>query len=347
MAGENRGIVEYLEVGCAAVLHPSPDRTDNLRYRTVIRGWREGAYVLFDMPDEELHCVPNQACVIRFLVRGEACGFSTRIAAWGTKAKRYFHVLWPPSIQAVGFRKFERVECSIPCTLTTDEGKTLEGEVRDMSRGGVAIWLKTKLNTSGRVRVAFRLPDGARVEGAPCTVRSVHPMQGGALHGCEIDEDAPDDLRESIGFFVSTTLERMHPPQAFGHRVVFIEQDDDRIKTLREALENQGVETAVARGIVDGFFRLRTALPSVLLISGDLDEMAPGELCRIVKNTPGLDSLSMFVYGGEGADVEATVKEAGAEHYFASVAVTEQIVSEVLLRMPDSGGEDDQEAETS
>ena len=323
-------IERCLEVGAAALLHSAPNRKDGPRYKTCIRGWQAGSYVMHDLPPgDELVMTRNQPCVIRFVAKGNACGFDARVLAWGNQLNPFFRVTWPAQIERMAIRKHDRVQLRVPCTVKGPDGKTMEAELRDVSAGGIGIQLTDPLAQDAPLTVSFLLPDGAAIRDIACVVRSAKPDQDGAYHGCQFGE-GHEDSKNAIEFFVSTTLERADGGRPGGRRVLFVEPNANQIAALREVLAGHDVQVATAATVVDGFFRLRMVSPGVLLINYDqpgLDGIAVG---KIIKGTPGLHVPPVILYGGEGPDIEKRAKEAGLDHYFASVVMTEQLAGQIL-----------------
>ncbi len=336
MTGETQDIERYLSVGSAGILHTEPHRKDGPRYKTTIRGWQKGSYVMLDMPaDDELALVRGQPCVVRFVARGEACGFDARAQNWGCRIHPYFRVEWPSHIEVVSVRKYERIEANLPCTVALDDESSLEGEIRDLSAGGCSLFLSEAQPVGSRLRASFKLPDGTNIENLECVVRNARPNRVGAFHGCEFEGD-PGAARNDLEFFVSTTLERMRVTTRASQRVLFIEGEPEDVAVLQGVLQDRGYGVTVASGLVAGFHRLRMSAPRVLLLNWRQKDLSGLEICAIVRATRGFEDLPVFLYGGEDPSLEEQALKAGATQYFPSITMTERIADEVFLYMGDA-----------
>jgi c-di-GMP-binding flagellar brake protein YcgR len=236
MSDGTQDVERYLNVGTPAILHTEPHRKDGPRYRTVIRGWQKGSYVMLDMPaDDEIALVRGQPCVVRFVADGDACGFDARAQNWGSRIHPYFRVNWPRHIEVVSVRKHERIEAMLPCTIVLDDESSQEGEIRDLSGGGCGVFLSQPQPVGARLRACFRLPDGTNIENLACAVRNVRPDPAGAFHGCEFEEDQTG-ARNDLDFFVSTTLERLRVTTRATQRVLFLANDPEDVAVLLQLL---------------------------------------------------------------------------------------------------------------
>ena len=323
-------IERYLVVGSAALLHSQTPSKHSSRYKTVMRGWCQNAYIMFDLPSgEDALMGKNQPCVIRFVANGEACGFHGRILFWGNQINPFFRVAWPQRLEIMTVRKHERLELRVPCVVSGPENSEHEGEVRDISTGGLGVCLPKLFPVGTLLSVSFSLPDGGVIEGIGCTVRNAKTDAGGTYHGCQF-RGGHETAKADIEFFVSTTLERVGICELSTQRVLFVDQNLDELGVIREVLEKQNIEVIVVSNIVDAFFRLRLASPGVLLVNHNLSPIPGLMVCRIVKDTRGLRSMPVFLYGGNEPGLEQRAAEAHVDRYFPSIVLTEKIVSEIL-----------------
>ncbi|HIJ65954.1 MAG TPA: hypothetical protein HPP77_08370 [Candidatus Hydrogenedentes bacterium] len=323
-------IEQYLEVGGAALLHTAPHKKNGPRYKTRIRGWHRGVYVMNDLPAaNDLVMVKNQPCIVQFVVNGEACGFDARIASWGNRLNPFFRVTWPQQMQLVTVRKHTRIDVRAACSVVITGGAAMDGQLRDLSAGGVGLWLPEPVAAGTELTASFSLPDGAVINGVSCVVRSAKTDGQGAYHGCQFSE-VSDDAKVDIDFFISTTLERTGACEPRTRRVLFIDENPGQANALRQVLAEQDVEVVTASGIVDGFFRLRLASPGVLLINHDQTDLAGLSIARIVKQSRGFRPPPVILYGGDQPDLEQRAKEGAVDHYFPSIVMTEQIAERIL-----------------
>ncbi len=329
MGSQLRKLEDHIVVGCPAILHTQPRIKDGPRLKAVIRGWLAGSYVLLDVSDEDdASLTRHQACVVRFIHEGKACGFPAEVLECGKRANTHCQVSWPESVEVVTFRKHERIAIGLKCTVSDGDNPSTEGQVRDLSTGGCGVLLPTAREEDTTLQLSFQLPDGAIIDGLPCVVRRVRAIGEGVLHGCEFQQAAAEVVQE-IEFYISTTLERLRLEERTEPRVLFIEENGSRIQVLRQELGQRGYDVAVASGIMDGFFRMRVVRPDLLLVNETQKGLNGADLCRIVRETHGFEALPIFLYGeGESTGEDKTAKS-GATGYFPTISMTEEVMRQI------------------
>lgn len=323
---QERGDLESLfSVGCPAVIHTSPGDRDEKRFPTAVRGWFEGNYVLLDRPIVDETVAPfakSQRCLVRFLSEGKACGFPCTLLKNGDNVSPYLRVSWPRKIECVGIRKHERVEIRVPCKIRRENQHDLEGETIDLSAGGCGIWTETRIAPDTLVRLSFSLPDASTISEARARLRSVRAVGRGFLIGCMFEED--EEARTACDFFVSTTVERMRGGK-HQRRALLLESEDVRADGTRAKLEQKGYRVITVSCIVDAFFSLRMAFPSCFWIGAEQPEMPALDICRILRETKGFDSLPVYVIGSNDTGLGDELKALGVV-YVSSIDLMDRIL---------------------
>lgn len=308
---------KYLQVGTPAVLSLEDSPSDAPRHRTAVRGWHTGAYVVLDTPMENglpLAVRSGQSCVVRFVVDGIACGFDASVIDRPVGSRSYFSVSWPVKMEVMRMRKHARVEVTVPCRIHRNGDTEAKGELRDLSAGGCRLFSTAILPVSTRLELSFTLPDGVPVDRVKAEVRGVTRVACGALLGCRFDAEQDSAVRNAVGFFV-TGAERTYATGQAASHVLVIDPDAARGTALQEALKQRGYQATAVSGVVDGFARLRMLMPVLVMLNYTETDLPSTKICRIVKQTRGLEMLPVFVYGGEAGKAEQEARAAGAMQY--------------------------------
>jgi c-di-GMP-binding flagellar brake protein YcgR/CheY-like chemotaxis protein len=308
-----------LAVGAVAILHIERYGKDSPRHRTFIRGWEEGKCVILDAPRLDgtpVRLQPHDRCIIRFFCRGDACGFDASVRDSSTKTFPFLYVGWPDRVDITQIRQHQRVELKLPCVVLTHTGERLNGEIRDLSVGGCRFASRLPLEDDAPLRLSFSLPDGSRIEDLPATVRVCRPQKEEFACGCEFDSatDGGGGLRD-IEFFVTTRISQGRTDGSSQRPVLVLEPDSGRMEHLCGEFEELGFPVFGAPSVVDAAYRLRVSTPGVLLVSANQTGCTPADVCRWVRNAPGMGELPVLVYDTDAASVKQ-VKESGASEVF-------------------------------
>jgi len=327
-----RNVEHYLAVGTLVILNIE----DRARYRTVLRGWQPGQYLILDSPmigEGPVFLRRGQPCVLRFVAQGAACGISSIVVERASIEVPLLRIRWPEQIEVVRVRRHERIELMLPCRIICEDDAEMVGELSDLSVGGCKIYSKTTLPENSLVRLSFVLPDGSAIERAKVEVRSIAKVGRGGLHGCRFLGD-DDRVSNDIEFFVSATLQRLRAPGNVSQRALILGPSSSiEIDGLRDALEEAGCGVTTASGAVNGFFRVRMMPPSVVVVSEDLGEITGSAFCRVLKNTPAFRSLPVFVYGGDVTSARQAALAAGAAGYLPDIHDVEAVAQELMRHL--------------
>lgn len=319
--GNVKDFEQCLSVGQTFIYCPESGRIGQRRYRAVLRGWYSGYYLSLDRPkanDRFVALRDSEACIMRFLYEGQACGFDSMVLGWdGEKAMPQFRVAWPREFQMVSIRKHERVKVHVPGTLTVKGGNTYPVEILDISEGGCGICttMPTGLEAQDDVRIAFTLPDGSLIDGIIGTICTSRPTKQGMIAGCQFRQDQ-ESLISDIRFFILAVLGRMMNKPGHARRVVVIEQLPDNPQSLSNTLEREGYEVVPATGVMEAFYRLRMAQPTAMILHYEQQELPWDQICRVVRGTRGFEELPIFLFAPPDPSVQSRVIEAGVTAYF-------------------------------
>jgi c-di-GMP-binding flagellar brake protein YcgR len=325
MLQDHGDLQDLFTVGSPAVIHTNPGESDEKRFPTIIRGWYMGNYVLLDRPitDETGSAfTKSQRGLVRFVSEGRACGFPCTLLKCGDQASPYLRVSWPRKIECVGIRKHERVEIRVPCKIEQEDQPEIEGETVDLSAGGCGIWSETRISPDTPVRISFSLPDASSVTGAKAVVRSSRPTGKGFFLGCMFDEEEP--ARTACDFFVTTTVERMRGGEN-RKRALLLESEDVRAESTRAKLEEKGYHVITVTCVVDAFFSLRMAFPNCFWIGAEQGELPALDICRILRQTNGFQTLPIYVIGANDTGLADELKQMDVV-YVSSIDVMDRVL---------------------
>lgn len=327
--GKEPDIASHLSVGLAVMVHVAPNRNDSPRFKTYLRGWQHGSYIILDVPTELETALPvrSQQCVVmRFMSHGAACGCLTTVLDMGAgKQMQYIRVAWPENVRVIALRRQERAVTRVPCTVGIEGRQPFEAELVDVSTGGCRLTLRDELTGGTKVKLSFILPDGTEIENAGAVVQSAMSDPSGFQHGCKWE--TVNELQESdIAFFVATSLSDLRHAKEKFQAVLFIDSEPNDSASLRERLAEIGIERILALDSIDGIYRLRRANPRAVFIGLDHPHVDAAALCGLIRDSERFKSTPVYVFGG-GSDGERQANEAGATGYLPSLADVEGVMT--------------------
>lgn len=324
---ETKEVERYLRVGAVVMLYTGLTRKDAPNARTIMRGWHAGSHVFVDRPktdrDSFLALQEKQTVILRYIVEGQACAFSTQIIDWDSrKGYPYLRLLWPTEIQLAAFRKHERLKVNLPCQISSEGGASFEGEIQDLSEGGCGVWVDkastaASIEPGSRLIINFRLPNGVMIEDLRICAKGVRAQQAGLILGCQY-EGKQFDLINDISFFATSVQEHQRLDAGdFKRRfALVIEPDPALAQKIRREFIRRNVEAITVSAMVDGIHFLRISPPSVIVARADLPELPGSALCRLLRNTRGLEIVPVFLYGEFEAGQSEDFMNAGATAVF-------------------------------
>jgi CheY-like chemotaxis protein len=336
MSSSAEDVARCLEVGRAAVLQPvTEDGKGKFRIKGFIRGWQRGRYVLLDVPTRDLptNVRPEVPCVVRFLNEGTACGFrATVLDTRSVGHEQYVRVTWPAEISFSRVRRHERVEVSIPCKATNQDGLEISATILDLSFGGCRIEFAEGVVEGDALALCFVLPDASVIDGLRVSCRNVAGPTGRHSAGC-VFSDGQDASLQDINFYVTTTLDRMRGQVPSLPRVLIIERNARVVRFLQGWFEQRGYEAVVSSEGVDGIFLLRMSRPDAMLVNVAFPGLPGPEICRTVKASERFKDLTVLAYGEESEEQRRRALDAGASFYISAgddVQRISQAISEHL-----------------
>ena len=334
MANEETSVESVLRVGNTVVLNLGPSGKEGPRHRTVVRGWEKPVEIVLDRPKDAGRYVPlheDAPCVVLFVAGGKACAFKTQILSWDNWGDNCrLRVAWPTAIETVSFRKFERFKVHLDCTVSQSDKPDVKGEIQDLSLGGCGFLLPVEVCKDTTVTLSFTLSDGRSLEGVKAVVRNGRRVGEEAfIMGCGFAENQEHILSE-IAFFIAAMFGRGEAGEKGPGRVLIIDDSSERSAPLWRALTERGCEAYLASSAVDGLARLRLVGAKALVISQEQQDLDPVAIVRLLRATHGLETLPVFVYGGNEAELRKKADEVGITGYFASSKMTDAICDAVV-----------------
>lgn len=324
-------VENYLSVGCPLVFHSDPFHKEAPRYSTILRGWRKPNYMLVDRPKvggRYAAMRENQPCVIRFVHDGNACAFDSLVLDWDTRQyNSYCRILWPRAITVLSFRKSERIKANFPCKIKAGDN-IADGVVQDISIGGCSVKTSVGVAQGTRVVLSFVFSEGTVVEHVQSVVRSARQVAEDFVLGCQF---LPGQVvvENEVAFFVISSLNRTGKPDG-GTRLLIISKDVDESILLKQMFEQQGVETLVVSGTLEGLARLKMTAPGGVIINQQQEELPGVLVARLIRTSPGYESLPLFLISADEATVAEQATRAGVTKIFATTAPKLEIVQNVV-----------------
>lgn len=325
-----------LQLGLPVLLHLNPMSREGQRLPSHIRGWHKPHHILVDMPVENAAYASlqkGQSCIIRFLAEGRACGFSSQILDWDKQgALRYCRIAWPQQTQCIAFRKHERIDLFVPCTIHKGED-AWPGEIADLSIGGCRVLSSGIIEPDTELMLDFTLPDGLPMMHVKAIVRKVRFSHGKTVLGCEF---APDQecLQSDMAFFILGRLPRHDEERAARQRVLIIGDNPEMVRPLRAAFDGADWEVYTTDSTMEGLMRLRMVAPSALLVAFGMKDLGARNLISLIRATRGFEALPVFVFGGEISESETLLSGLTGTRHLPLPLECKRVVSQVRECLP-------------
>lgn len=289
-----------LQVGMEVFLDASPGQPHSKRFSARLRGWELGSYILVGlMPGAGTPAVrQGKACVIRFMHEGEVWGFSAMFAEQGLNdGFPLIQLYWPKEVARVQVRKHERVAIQTPCAIELEDGTNAAATIGDLSGGGCSLYVKSEIPVGTILRLTFRMPDGGQVNRRPVIVRNRHPVPGkGIKYGCQFQ--AVEDKDHGIQLFVARKIAADRGESAPHPQILVLSRNELDVERARQALSGSTFEVIEAAGILDLGYRLHSCAAAAILISFEQRELSAIEVLPLIRQSPGMGEIPLFMYGG-------------------------------------------------
>ena len=322
MSIDDTDVERYLGVGNAAVFYVEPKRKQKIRYKTVIRGWTKGKIISFDRPCEMsgtyVSLREGMNCGIRFIAEGTACSFEANVLEWDQRSRTpCVRIAWPEKLGRTAFRQFERMAINIPCELRIEGGGKLEGRLRDLSLGGCGLEFTEFVEIGSIGHLSFSLPDGSHIKGMEAVCRSSQKTGREYATGFQFSPEQ-EFLESDIAFYIRSTLERHAEAEAPQERktVLVIDADEESCARIKRGAARHASDVQLAGSALDGIYKVRSSVPSLVVVRQDLPDLNGIEVCKLLRGNPLTKSLNIFLFGGGQPAVEDEVRKLGIEQYF-------------------------------
>lgn len=294
----SRAIEESLSVGTVVLIHLGA--TQARRFKSVIRGWHRGAHISLDRPRASngsfVMLQQGQSCTFQFLSDGQASSFSAHIQGWDNREQTpYLRVSWPTQLNQVSVRQHQRVEVDLACTVRLKSGSEQPARLTDLSHGGCALRVQGTVEKGETLYLRVERPD-LDIDGLRLSVKNARRQGMDLLLGCAFLPDQPIALSE-VGFFISSSLERLRSRERARRRVLIIDDQDHSAGQLQALLEGLDLDPLIAHSVVDGFHRLRMWSPNVVLIRDNRTDIDGAQLCALIHGTLGLEETPLVLFG--------------------------------------------------
>lgn len=289
-----------LKVGMEVYLDANPGHPSSKRFPARLRGWELGHYILVGvaagggMPTVR----QGRECVIRFMHEGEVWGFSAVFAEQGLNGGfPLIQLYWPREVARVQVRKYERVAIQTPCAVELEDGTNRPATIDDLSGGGCSVLLDSEIAVGATLRLSFRMPDGGQVSRRPVIVRNRRPVPGqGVKYGCQFQ--AVDDKDHGIQLFVARKIATDRGESAPHLQILVLSRNELDVEMAQHSLAGSPFEVIEASGILDLGYRLRSCKAVAILISFEQKELSAIEVLPLIRQSPGMDTIPLFMYGG-------------------------------------------------
>lgn len=320
-----------MRVGQVVLVHAKPVHAPPVRFRSAIRGWHTGDRIILDRPGfgsvDPIH--EGCPCIVRFIRDGTACAFRTFLTHWLVLGNtRWCHVDWPPTFEAISFRKHPRVPIHSPCTIRSNSDMT-EAFLRDISAGGCGLLTQAGLDAGREVLLDFLLPTGAAIANLRSIVRNVRLVQASTVAGCEFLPEQ-SALQNEIALFINRVLARQAASPGGTRRLLIIDSSSAAATALNRLLEQEGCQTFGALTAIDGFTRLRTLNPAAVAVNFQHGDMPGDEVVRLIKSYPACAVLPVFLFGPDTKEAAERARAAGATRYFPVSAIETDLAKAML-----------------
>lgn len=340
MPNQQVDVERFLAVGQVAVVQTEPNRKDGPRFPTTFLGWRKGRVILIEHPrtpeGREVAFRDGHPIVLRFIHEGQACAFATEILDWSGGRDSQVRLRWPITVEILVLRRFDRIPFEGPVTVKRVRSPAVQGKFVDLSAGGCGISVDEEITKGENLHLGFCLPDGAVISGLEVTVRMARQAAGSTLLGCEYGP-GQEQARNDIGLYVMAVLAHGRGANnraagAAAQRVLLVEHSLDTAEKFRRLLARHNIEALVTTNVVDTFYTVRAVSLHGVAIAHDLPGLNGLEVCRLIRQARGLESLPLVLYGGDSLAAEAA--RVGASRWLpASSSLLVDLVLELKRAM--------------
>ena len=170
---------------------------NRLSARALLRGWKDGAYMLMEMPDLRWKQNDPSPIVARTFRKGKYYGFTTKYV--GALPEVNLVILeYPEDIIDNAMRAAERYAVTLPVKLATKyKGASFEyeGIITDISKGGCLLRSSRALKVNDTYIISGTFPAGENFGGILLTTLTAEGSEGRFENRCRFDSIPPEDER--------------------------------------------------------------------------------------------------------------------------------------------------------
>jgi hypothetical protein len=175
---------------------------NRLSARALVRGWKNGVYILMEMPDLRWKQNDPNPIVGRTSSEGKYYGFTTKYI--GALPEVNLIILeYPDDIIDNVLRTTERYAVTLPVTLTArNRGKefTYQGVITDLSKGGCLVRSSQRFTANEAYIISGNFPTGESFSGILMTALSCEGSEGRFESRCRFDSTPPEDEQALLRF---------------------------------------------------------------------------------------------------------------------------------------------------
>lgn len=188
-----------------------------LHARSFVRGWKEGSYLLVDIPDKGWNTRDPSEMIARMFHEGAYHGFTTYIMGAyleiGLMALQY-----PDETIDTSYRESERFPVTVPMTIYRTVGDKVaewEGVITDISKNGCQLMCQRSMHIDSVVFLRGHFTDASGFETIGCVIKSRDIRAGQYLYGVRFEITSDSDKEALDGFFekLRAYKEAEHAPE--------------------------------------------------------------------------------------------------------------------------------------
>ena len=342
-------IAPLLQVGQPATLHWGLPGHANARHQSFLRGWRPGAFLVFDWPPAvpQPEALPDEVVMVgvRLLTPERVVAFDVPIQELGEAAAGPFvRIGWPRTAQSAPLPRENRLAMDLGATLTLAEprgtlaepggtlaepGGTYAAQVRELALDGCRLTVGPEVPPFERAELRLDLGGRRMRVQAPIAVEDCHPYgDAGALLRCaflRLDEAQRMDL----AFYLGSQLEVL-ARGATARAVLFVDRDAAALDTLTKTLAEAGLAAVVADDPMETMTRLREPIHGVLVVAYTPGQDDLPNLVRMVRMGHGYENVPVYIYGHDlDRHQQETLRASGASAFITLGALGDALASEI------------------
>lgn len=157
-------------------------RAFSLKGQTFFRGFKEGHYLIIDLPNDEngaaLVLKDEMPCILRFLFQGKVYAFQSEIIRVVRYPYPFVFIRYPEEIDSINIREVERYSVRIVAAFSEQamerEGEeNFRGTLIDLSDRGCLLETDCSFTIDTLLFLAFNLPNEERILNLACKVRRI------------------------------------------------------------------------------------------------------------------------------------------------------------------------------